>query len=254
MISRYDAWLNGDSISSVSPSIYVADISYSTAARSYATSQVSGRDGTFSGRDYVAPSTVAISFVVREYNTARRQEVAQDVARWAARGGWLRTSDRVGQRLYVRCTKPPAISSVLRWLNTLTVEFTAHDFPMWQDEAAEAVTLNSGDSGTLFLRGTRQTEVCAEITAGATLTGFTITCGDTAVTLEGLNIAQGQTVNIRYTDDHHILEIVSGGASLLDKRTANSSDDLIAQIGDNSVSYASSGASTCVLSVRGVYA
>lgn len=254
MISRYEAWLNGDALSSVNQAILINDISYAVVPVQYTTSQRGGMDGALTGADSIGTNTVTITFTVREYATWKRQEIVQDIAVWAMRGGWLTTSDRPNQRLYVRCAKPPAVTSVMRWLNTLTVEFAANDFPLWQDQTRQTVTLTRGQTGTLNFKSWRRTEAEALVTATAALTEISVTCGETEITLEGLSIAAGQTVEIRYTDDHHILEIVSGGVSLLDKRTAQSDDDLIAQPGENAVGFTADGAATCEIRVMGVYA
>ena len=91
------------------------------------------------------------------------------------------------------------------------------------------------------------------ITAGASVTGFTVTCGGTSITLESLSLSNNDVVNIRYTEDHHILEIKKGTTSLLNKRTAASSDDLIAQPGTNAVSFTCSASATCKFIAKGAY-
>ena len=253
MISRYKVWLNGESLEEISPLIYISDISYGGAAPAYAANRIGKNDGQLSGADYIDGATVTVSFEAREYSTQKRQRIVNDVAAWAAKGGWLNTSDRDGQRLYVRCTQFPAVNSVRNWLDTLAVEFTAFEVPYWTAVDPVSVTVANGGSGTLRLGGARKTYCEAVITAGAALTSLSVTVGSTTIALTGLSVANGDTVTISYTDDHHILEIKHGTTSILNKRTAASSDDLVAEVGDNAVSFTASGTASCTVKAREVY-
>ena len=254
MISRYKVWLNGDSLEEISPNIYINDISYGQVSPAYTANRIGGADGQLTGADYIESSVVTVTFEVREYSTTKRQLVVQSVAAWAARGGWLTTSDRDGQRLYVRCTKYPAVSSVMRWLDPVTVEFTAYEMPYWTSVDPVSVDIANSEEGTLRIGGMRRNCAEAVITAGAALTSLTVTVGDTSIALTGLSVDNGDTVTISYTDEHHILEIKHEGVSILEKRTAASSDDLIAEVGENAVAFTASGAASCTISVREVYA
>ena len=264
MISRYEVWLNNTALSEVAPSVYISDIAYQAASLSRSTGRLAARDGQFSGnKEYFPESKVSISFSVREYDTELRQRVAQDVVLWASKGGWLNTSDRQGLRMYVKPTRLPAVFSALKWTDTLTVEFTAFDYPFWEEVKPTTVELDPGGFEQVFLHGVHSAYMCAEITAKAKLTTVTIGCAGTKIVLSGITVNSGEKIVISYTDEHHILEInnvvtdSSTGkvteTSLLDKRTAGSNDDLIAKVGWNDVYFQSNASATCVLSVRGVY-
>lgn len=258
MISRYRVWLNDIQIADVSPQIYVSDISYQSIADTPTYSQIAVNDGQFTGKSYVKENTITVSFAIREYNTALRQEIIQNVISWASKGGWLKTSDRTGQRIYVRPTRFPAVQSVLDWTDDLSIEFKATDYPFWTDEFPETELLASGESGTIRLGGTWKSYVEAEVIANDSLSSLEITVGNTSITLEGLTVSAGDTILIHYSDDHHILGIDCYRAgiwvnSLLDKRTADSDDDLIAEVGANSVSFVASGSAFCEIAVKKVY-
>lgn len=253
MISRYTVWLNDVSLSEVDPEIYVSDISYNAVSRQYNTSRLAARSGSFSGDDYIGENKTTITFSIRKYNTKQRQEVLQSVIAWAVYGGWLKTSDRQLQRIYVRCTKLPSINSVMRWTDNITMEFTAFDFPYWQDMSPTTVYLDSGDNETVYMPYAFDVYVEAKITAASSLTEFEIVVGDTTFSFENLSISSGDVITVAYSDDHHILDVSVGSLSLLNKRTADSSDDLIATIGQNEVSFSCDGTANCELYFRGVY-
>lgn len=255
MISRYTVWLNDVSLEEIDPSIYVADIGYSALSTNRKGTRLGSADGQYSGiKDYYDKNVITVSFLIREYNTARRQEIAQEAAVWASQGGWLKTSDRVSQMIYVAPTRLPAVNSVMQWTGALTVEFTAFDYPFWVDEHPQQVTLANGEEGAATVRGVRGAYVEAHIDATEALTSVTLTCGSTSIALSSLTIAAEGSIDIKYAPEHHILQITDGGgASLLSKRTAASSDDLIAQPGSNTLAFEASGAADCTYYIRGVY-
>lgn len=258
MISRYSVWLNDVSLAEISPKIYIKDIGYSAVSPTRSSSRIAGLDGEFtSNRPYVKEAKITVTFVVREYSTALRQEIVQNVIQWASNGGVLKTSDRTGQWIYVKPTQFPAILSALNWLEELSLEFTATDFPFWQDVNPHTVMLDNGSSGVLRLSGTKDAFVEAEITVLSNTTKIRLECGDTFIELTGLSLNAGAWVKVYYTDDHHILAIdydnYESFGSLLDKRTISSSDDLVAHVGENDVRLSVTGNAVCTLSVRGVY-
>ena len=253
MISRYNVYLNDVSLRSVDDSIYIDDIAYQSASQDHIANRLVGRNGAYSYGAYIKESKVTVSFMLRQYQTENRQSVMQSIIGWCVNGGWLKTSDRPNQRMYVVCTKLPSVTSVKQWLGNLTIEFTAYDYPFWMDEQPERVVLTQGNTASVFVSGVYKTDVEAVITPGATMEGFTITCAGTSIELSDINIPQGQDVRISYTDDHHILKIESNGVSLLDKRTADSDDDLVLSPGMNSVEFDCESSATCTLLIRGVY-
>lgn len=255
MISRYAVWLNDVSLAEVDPRIYVSDISYPVPTIERKTSRLAGRDGLYSGdSEYIKERKISITFVVREYSTQRRQEIIQNVILWASNGGWLKTSDRVGQKIYVKATGLPAATSVMRWLDELAVEFTSFDYPYWQDEAVQEITLANNALGTLYLPGVRDACVEASILAQESITSYlNIQCGDTQIIIGSPGMAENDIVTIGYSEDHHIMDIKLWTVSILNKRLPTSDDDLIAKPGNNTVTFAADGAALCTLTVRGVY-
>lgn len=253
MTGRYQAWINDRALTEIDPDIIITDILYTPIQRTFATTQFTARHGSLSGKDFIAENRVSVSFMVRKYSTEERQTVCQAINAWCYNGGWLKVSDRPGQKMYVECTKPAVIPSVLRWLDVITVEFCAYEYPFWVDETPKTVELDAGDTGSVYMMCALDTEAEATITAGAALTSVTVSCGDTSITLASLSIASGATITIRYTEKEHILEIKSGTTDLMTYRTSASSDDLIAQPGENALGFTASGAATCVFSFRGAY-
>lgn len=253
MISRYRVYLNDVEISSIDDSIYVADVSYSSLSYNRTTTKLGNRSGSYSGNEYFPENKVTVSFSVRQYDTSTRQNVIQAINAWCRNGGWLKVSDRPDMRMYVRCSKPAVVSSILRWTDYLTVELTAYDYPFWTDEVPVTEIMEAGHEYEIYVPGVYKTDVEAVIVSSSALTNVTIECGDTAIELDGINVPAEQPITISYTDDHHILQIESGGDSLLDKRTPDSYDNLVMEPGKNVVAFSANASAVCTLLIKGVY-
>lgn len=250
MQSGYDAYLNNVALSSLNANLYVSDISYTPVQEEVTLAHLARRNGGLVMHRRKEQSTVTISFELHVYSTQARQEACADVIRWASDGGRLTTTDRQGQFLDCVCTKLPAIESALKWTDTLTVEFTAFAIPYWQSATADTATVTG--TGTLFVHGNGgKAMVDATITANASMTSLSIEVGDTTIALSGISLSANDQVKITH-DANGILSIKKGSTSLLNKRTAASSDDLLAVCGVNNAITVSSNA-TAAVSVKGVW-
>lgn len=255
MISRYEAYMDGVAMSSLSPNLLILDISHGTSKISRDTVTLVRRDGSIMVDKTLSAAQVKISFQLREYSIAERQKVCQEVARWA-QGAILETNDRPGQRLHVQCDSFPVIGSALKWLDDLSVTFTAYNYAHWEEKTAVSTTL-TGTSGTstLFVPGNAgKALVEATITpSSGTVNDITLTVGDTSIALVGCGATSSQPVTISY-DYIGLLRIKRGTTSVMDKRTAASSDDLLAVCGAvNTFGLTASGAVSAAFSVRGCW-
>ena len=254
MRSRYEAYMDGIALSSVHPKILITDISPIISSQSQKTENVANRDGIHLLSNRRAKTGVSITFELRIYDIAERQQAIQEIQRWAC-GKVLETNDRPGQVLYVSCDQFPYIGSALKWLNTLTVTFSSYDKPFWTEKSASVLTLSAGTSGSgsLYVPGNAgKTLVEATVTPGSsTMANCSLTVGNTTITLTGVDATSASPVRLYY-DDRDILHIVKGTTSLLDKRTG--ADDLLAECGkSNTMSFTASASATVSFSAKGVW-
>lgn len=253
MRSRYEAFLNDIALSSISADLQVLDISYAVPSIKNVTYTVAKRDGQRVARRYTDQASVTITFELHIYDTVKRQAACQNVAAWAAKGGVLRTSDRMGQQLTCICTTMPTITSAMRWNDALAVTFTAFPYPYWQAITPSTLTLTgTTNEGTLYVAGSAESAyVEAQITANAQLSTIALTAGDRTLTLSGLSIPQGGVIRLYYDADG-IQHITYGNVSLLNKRTG--ADDLTAKCGEyNAMSYTANAAVECVFIAKGAW-
>ena len=252
MISRYEAWMDGVALSSIHGDLYVRDIICEAAnITSTSAKPVSGLGAYISNRSRDA-LRVTIEFELYIYDPVMRQAACADVVRWA-NGTALKVSDRPGQVLQVVCDDPPAISSALRWTDTLAVSFLAYETPYWVADAPVSVTANN-TSTNLYVPGNvpntlAKARVDAVITAGSAITSATVTVNGKTISLSGISVGSGSTIVFSH-DESGILSIKTGSTSLLDKRTAASADDLLADCGAVNT-FASN--RNCTFSVKGMW-
>lgn len=252
MMSRYSVTLNGEPLLQISPNIVITDVNYDPPKINIETYNVAKRHGSIIHRQYVDKKSVTISFMIREYTTARRQSVCSSVIKWAKKGGTLKINDRQGQHLDCICESYPSVASVRDWLSEVSITFSAFANPFWIDDMPSSITLSgTHGNGMLYVPGDAQeTFVEATIKAKADLTYFTLSVGDRTLTVTA-DIQNGHTVKLLY-DANMIQRIVDDTTSLLSKRTG--ADDLIAVCGErNRVAFTASGNADVVFSARGAW-
>lgn len=142
--------------------------------------------------------------------------------------------------------------SALNWQEQMQAVFTAYELPFWQDitPSRETITAN----GSLFVPGIGEAMCDVEVAnkGSSAITTLTLTCGDTEMIFSGISLAKGETLVLSH-DDLGLLSAKIGNTSVLNKRTAESDDDLIAMCGQYNTITVSGGTVSAVFKARGVY-
>lgn len=233
MISRYDVFLNGIALSSISPEILILDIQYPPVTIRNESFALAKRQGAKVTRRYIEYNSVSVSFEIQSYDVHERQAILNSVVRWAKNGGILQTNDRQGQRLRCICEQFPSIGTAKNRGQEIQITFSAHSLPFWEEVNPAILTITGANTtGSLYVPGNVD-DAFVEVTATAngTLTSIKFIAGDTNLTLSGISIASGGKIVIAYDDDM-IQSIKTGNTSLLSKRTGN--DDLLVNSGETS--------------------
>lgn len=234
MISRYDVFLNGVALSSISHDILILDVQYPPVTIRNETFALARRQGAQITRRYVDSNSVSVLFEIRSYDINERQAILNSIVRWAKSGGILQTNDRQGQRLRCICEQFPSVSSAKNRGQEMQIVFSAYSLPFWEDVYPANLTITGTNaSGSLYVPGNVDGAfVEATATANGTLTSIKFIAGNTNLTLSGINVASGGKVVIAYDDDM-IQSIKTGNTSLLSKRTGD--DDLLVNSGETSM-------------------
>ena len=255
--AKYEAWMNGKALGDVSPDLFITGIAYKPASPTVSVVELAGMNGEMEGASRWSGATVTISFILQRSTEAKRQEIIQAVYAWAKRGT-LEISDRPGKRLHVVCGGAPFVPDMLSWTNIMSVTLQTMEKPFWEEKVPVSIQLTAGTSGSgsLYVPGNAG-KTCVEATvtpgSGSTMANCTLTVAGKTFTLTGVNATSSNPLRVTY-DSRGILSIKVGTTSVLDKRSAASADDLLAECGAaNAVSFTSSASATVVFSARGLW-
>ena len=256
MRSRYLAALDGVELSAIAPEIIVTDITHNAPVREVRASDIAGRNGKLYTRTVTSSTGVTVSFEIHTQDVRRRAAIMEDVQRWAMPGGVLTTSDRPDRVLRVVCESLPTIGSAQKWTGTCSIGFVAYAVPFWEDETPRRVSITGNGRKSLFVPGfaaPASVEAKVTNTGSGAISTVTLTAGDTTMTFAGLALGAGQTMTIAH-NARGLLTAHIGGASVLGKRTAASSDELELEPGKNAtLSVATGGTASTTFEVRGRY-
>ena len=257
MRSRYLVGLDGVELSAIAPEIIVTDITHNAPVREVRASDIAGRNGKLYTRTVTSSTGVTVSFEIHTPDVRRRAAIMEDVQRWAMPGGVLTTSDRPDRVLRVVCESLPTIGSAQKWTGTCSIGFVAYAVPFWEDETPRRVSITGNGSKTLFVPGfaaPASVEASVKNTGSSAISSVKLTAGGTFMQFAGLSLASGQTLTVAH-DERGLLTARIGGASILAKRTAASSDDLELEPGTTAaLSVSTNGTANTAFEVRGRYA
>ncbi len=264
MISRYEATMNGVALSGVSQSILILDISHREPRLRTETYTVAQRSGSRLYRRTFEKAETTITMEIREYDTRQRQNVIDAVNAWARAGGQLRTSDRMGKHLTCVCETFAAAKSVKKWTDAVSVTFAAYENPFWEDDAISETYFHQADTGQgkLYVPGNVEQDVfvSAEIyvnevfndslTFGLYVNGRGLTVSN----VNGYSIPVGTRIYIYY-DEHRIQHVDTGDVGIvgLDWMAHSNGMDLIADCGENDVSFDATATLSVWFRARGLW-
>ncbi len=260
MITRYSVWMNNKGLQDIDESIYIKDIREKEPKQQAITAARAWGDGLRLLRLQRKSLSVDVRFEIRERDPARRRDICSRIRSWA-REGYLTTSDRPGQRLYVVCDRLPTVDSALRWTRDIEMTFTAYDVPYWEAITPAKCTVTAQtpfgdgqvrDTVTMRMVGDVASPLDATITAAGKINFLRVALGDgQTITLEDLGMKSGDVLTISH-DSRGILALKKNGESVLNKRTAKSYDELMISPNESvTIALRADAVCTGVFSVRG---
>ena len=257
MRSRYLAALDGVELSAIAPEIIVTDITHNAPVREVRAYDIAGRNGKLYTRTVTSSAGVTVSFEIHTPDVRRRAAIMEDVQRWAMPGGVMTTSDRPDRVLRVVCESLPTIGSAQKWTGISSIGFVAYAVPFWEDETPRRVSITGNGRKSLFVPGfaaPASVEAMVKNTGSGAISSVTLTAGETSMTFNGISLEAGQTMTLAH-DARGLLTAHIGEESVLNKRTAASSDELELEPGRNAtLTAATDGTASTVFEVRGRYA
>lgn len=239
------------------PSIHIINVEELSPARTLQTTP-SGGVGSHVLRDQINSLGVRVQFVILTDSLPRRKAVCGEVAKWCRAGKYLSISDRPGQRLRVRCTSMPVITDARDWWKPLSLTFTAYEAPWWEAISPAFVASSEAQmqhQSKLCFAGTQEESLLdVTVTAKAAVSTVSIAANGSAMTFDGLTLANGEQLVISHEDGLLVAYTLQGDVRTpcLGCRTADSSDDLtVYSCMDNIIDLTADGAVTVQMSARG---
>lgn len=251
MISRYEAYMDDTSLSSLDNSIYVLDIQYGEVNKQISTTKVAGRVGSKISKNEAQSTSVTILFEIHDYDTVRRNAVCQKVQKWA-NGSILTVSDRPDQRLKCVCESYPHVNAK-SWTEPLSVTFVGYNPPYWEEMDETEATYTDTEQSVFVPGNAPSSLVSCNVTISSSLTSIKLSVGSKFIQLTGLSTSANDVIEIGY-DENNIMFITLNDSSILNKRTAASADDLTAVCGEyNTFKAETTGSVTAVFTTRGCW-
>jgi hypothetical protein len=252
---RYDVWLNGVSLTSVSEKIYIIDVQEADPKLSIATVDNAKYQGLRMTERTRQSRTVKVTFQVRERDSAARAVILDDIMGWIADGD-LCVSYRPNQILRVKWTDLPAVGSALKWADTLSVSFTAYTDPYWvtADHATATGTCLAGVAKTITLApvgSVPDAYLEFDATASEAVTTLSVAANGWEWTFSALGLAAGDVLRAYY-DANGYQRFAKNGVSVYEKR-AGDDDILLTARTANTITVTANGGMSFKAKARGRY-
>ena len=210
-------------------------------------------------RDYV-DVTVTFSMDIKKNAYTERSEIFEKVMSWAMGGGMLTLSQKPDRQIRVIAAQLPAEGDPLEWTNRYSITFRAYGVPYWQQETPDQLRILDVSSTSRQFGVTGNVRSVMDVsftnTSGGTINSFSITCGGSTISLSGIGLGNGETLTIDHPDtgEKSWLRIRIGSRSVLNCRSAGSSNDLYVTPGTITISMTAGGSGTLLVSCNGRYA
>ncbi|MEG1891371.1 MAG: hypothetical protein RR301_08135 [Clostridia bacterium] len=241
MRTLYAVQLNGIELDAIDPRIHTVAVEEQAPKIKIVTLTKTIYDGLRVVRRERESRSIVITLVLWERDKAERFALYSQLVEWADGGGVLCIGYRNAQQINVCCEKLPDIDG-REWRDEIELTLTAYN-PYWRgiDPALVSVTTKAAEAAMVTMRPNGSAKITFlefEIRNNGTaaMTSATIAANGLTFTLAGFSLASGKTLKAAY-DDNGFLSFTADGASIAEKRSADSADDLLLeQRQDNAVS------------------
>ena len=197
---------------------------------------------------------VGFALDIPKAEMAERRQVLDRIAEWALKCGWMTAGHMPGRRVWIEKAILPSPGDLWEWLSEYTITFRAYGVPFWQDEEAAKAVKKTVTSGSVSIQVGGTTESVLDVSfknvSGSTIKNFAVTAGDKTMTLNGLNLAKYETLEITHTNDG-LLKAMAGTRNVYGLITG--ADDLTVKPGAVTVSVSASRAGDLTVTSYGRY-
>ena len=263
---KYDAFIDGVSIRSLSPILRVTGIKEQIVRPDVNTEAYPVLHGSFMLGARRRELTVQITFVLAEiYNLTARAQAVDAVNAWA-KAGKLEVNYRPDKCIFVDAvTEYPSVENIKDLTGEYSVTLSAYAMPFWVDavpvEVPEFIPdAVNGTTVTMQMSGNQTAYLEATVTIMEdSLTALSIGLTDASSALaldipQETALSRGDVLRIAYDQNHFLFIRADEGGILQGVLTRNSSDHVLLSPGANAIHVYADTKVSVVLRARGVYA
>ena len=252
-MKRLQAWLDGRPLCAPEGRVILTDILEHRPVMRADTLPALRGEGRRLTRLSRESLSVTLCVELAAEDPAESQALMDALAAWS-RGRRLRVSTRPGRVLDCVCTALPAVS-VMRWTEAVRLTFTAWTVPFWQAADKDSLLLEGAAAGgQLYLRGTEDTVLEAEITALESVESLCLEREGERLALSGLGLRAGDTLRAAHDAGGFLSLAVRSGDEerpALGCREARSADEISLRPGANTLRLTADGEVRALLTGRG---
>lgn len=250
--------LDNQALQDIDPAIVVLDVVENDPAFTVASNVNAKYNGSMFFESYRTELSVTITVYIHERRMLRKSLIVQKIQQWAQNGGKLRVGHRRGQFLDCKLSRPVGAGSAWQWSEAVQIVFTAYAVPYWQDEqVTTAASTASAQTHSFSITPPGTADHCRmsfEATAVEAMTQLEVknTLNGSKIAFTGLSVPVGGIIKAEYKDG--FLGLFLGNESIMGKRTADSTDDIILQQRkSNTIEATANGAFTIICTAKGLY-
>jgi hypothetical protein len=234
MKSLMKVWMNGQGLHDIDPHIVVMDVQESEPKLTVSTTANVKSDGMHITNTARESLQVQVTIEAHEYSMERRARLLQKVQAWA-RDGSLTVGYRPGQRLECICTSLPALGSAWKWTSSIQMVFTAYVIPYWISDDMQWAHIDTptrnGETAMRPVGTAKETPLSFWVRneGSSAMETLVVQCpvSGTRFELNDLGLGPGETIDVGYDQLGYLYMRKNDGTSVMNKRTAASSDDLL---------------------------
>lgn len=245
MKTRISVSLNGKQLHELDDLIIIQSVNESKPNMTRSTASTTGLNGMFMTSFERQSIDVTVSFsirTVRDYK--KRIEVLDKVNAWAIGGGLLRTNYQDGKVLSVVCDGLAGAANVKEWTGEYDLLFKAYAIPYWQGSVQSFTWERKNSvSATIKMNGTTKSVMSFEVnnTSKNKVDRVTVSTGQSSITFDGMGLEPGESLVMAYNGRNtQYINIYKSDGTLKKHangcRTKESSDELVVNSGNNSIS------------------
>ena len=265
MICARRVALDGTELDQANAAIVIRSVESGDGKENFSATGTAGGSGQRVTSHHRDTMDVIVRFAIdiKKNNLAGRASALENANAWAARaadGAWLTVNYKTNRRAWVKLVQAPGEGSLWDFTKEFAITFRAYGVPFWQEtEATSTASVSAGTSGSADLTVAGSAETVADIVlkneTSTTVDTCSVSVDNHTLSFTDLGLAKDESLVIDHADDGtlriRILDADEEYRSAMDKRDADSADDLYTRTGLVSAGFTAATSCSMTVSCKG---